>query len=207
MALLPTSQSPASLADGGARDPSSQHYGHAKGAFLTRQLTDLLLLETPDAVAITTPSGEIVYWNLGAERLFGYSPGEAIGKSIDALIVPHGHVEDLTLYRREALTSGSATFETARVRKDGSLIYTVVSNRAVYDARGLVEFLVITQKDVTHIKVLRDAKLVTNQILIVAVTSHPEKFTMAAALEAGCDAYLHKPVSTRTLPETLRVVV
>jgi CheY-like chemotaxis protein len=47
----------------------------------------------------------------------------------------------------------------------------------------------------------------TNDILIVAVTSYPEKFSMAEALEAGCDAYLHKPVSTRTLPETIRAVV
>jgi CheY-like chemotaxis protein len=47
----------------------------------------------------------------------------------------------------------------------------------------------------------------TSDILIVAVTSYPEKFTMAEALEAGCDAYLHKPVSTRTLPETLRALV
>ena len=47
----------------------------------------------------------------------------------------------------------------------------------------------------------------TSDILIVAVTSYPEKFTMAEALEAGCDAFLHKPVSTRTLPATLRAVV
>jgi CheY-like chemotaxis protein len=47
----------------------------------------------------------------------------------------------------------------------------------------------------------------TNEILIVAVTSYPEKFSRAEALDAGCDAYLHKPVSTRTLPETLRAVV
>ena len=47
----------------------------------------------------------------------------------------------------------------------------------------------------------------TRGILIVAVTSYPEKFSRAEALEAGCDAYLHKPVSTRTLPETLAAVV
>ena len=47
----------------------------------------------------------------------------------------------------------------------------------------------------------------TSDILIVALTSYPEKFTRAAALEAGCDAYLQKPVSTRTLPETLSSVV
>jgi CheY-like chemotaxis protein len=47
----------------------------------------------------------------------------------------------------------------------------------------------------------------TRGILIVAVTSHPERFRMEDALAAGCDAYLPKPVSTRTLPETLRTVV
>lgn len=47
----------------------------------------------------------------------------------------------------------------------------------------------------------------TKDILIVAVTSYPEKFSQADVLAAGCDAYLHKPVSTRTLPETLRTVV
>jgi CheY-like chemotaxis protein len=47
----------------------------------------------------------------------------------------------------------------------------------------------------------------TKEILIVAVTSYPERFPMAEALAAGCDAYLHKPVSTRTLPEALRTVV
>ena len=47
----------------------------------------------------------------------------------------------------------------------------------------------------------------TRHILIVAVTSYPEKFSMAEALEAGCDAYLPKPVSTRTLPATLAAVI
>src|ERR1043166_9646848 len=47
----------------------------------------------------------------------------------------------------------------------------------------------------------------TSDILIVAVTSNTEKFSMADALEAGCDSSLHKPVSTRTLPESLRAVV
>ena len=47
----------------------------------------------------------------------------------------------------------------------------------------------------------------TRDILIVAVTSYPEKFTRAQALAAGCDAYLAKPLSTRTLPEMLAEVM
>lgn len=51
------------------------------------------------------------------------------------------------------------------------------------------------------------ADAATKEILIVAITSYPEKFTIADALAAGCDAYLQKPVSTRSLPATLRAVV
>ena len=39
----------------------------------------------------------------------------------------------------------------------------------------------------------------TSRIHIVAVTSYPDRFSKAEALETGCDGYLVKPLSTRTL--------
>lgn len=47
----------------------------------------------------------------------------------------------------------------------------------------------------------------TCDIHVVAITSYPEKFSRADAIEAGCDAYLVKPVSTRTLPQELSDIV
>jgi two-component system cell cycle response regulator len=47
----------------------------------------------------------------------------------------------------------------------------------------------------------------TRDIHIVAVTSHPEEFPRDEALRAGCDAYLVKPISTRSLPRTLSDIV
>jgi two-component system cell cycle response regulator len=47
----------------------------------------------------------------------------------------------------------------------------------------------------------------TRDIHIVAVTSFPERFPKAKALAAGCDAYLVKPLSTRSLPGQLEDVV
>ncbi|HXH37348.1 MAG TPA: response regulator [Thermoanaerobaculia bacterium] len=47
----------------------------------------------------------------------------------------------------------------------------------------------------------------TRDIHIVAVTSYPEKFSRAEAIQAGCDAYLGKPLNTRDLPEVLAAVV
>jgi len=47
----------------------------------------------------------------------------------------------------------------------------------------------------------------TRDIPVVAITTYPEKFSRSDALQAGCDAYLRKPVSTRRLPEQLRDVL
>ncbi len=47
----------------------------------------------------------------------------------------------------------------------------------------------------------------TASIHVVAVTSYPEKFSRAKAVEAGCDGYLLKPISTRTLPQELSDLV
>ena len=47
----------------------------------------------------------------------------------------------------------------------------------------------------------------TREIQIVAVTSWPDRFTKADARDAGCDAYLEKPLSTRLLPQALMDIV
>jgi len=47
----------------------------------------------------------------------------------------------------------------------------------------------------------------TASIHVVGITAYPEKFSNAKALEAGCDGYLLKPISTRALPQILSDVV
>ncbi len=124
---------------------------------------ELLLHETPDAVVVTTPEGTILYWNAEAERVFGYSRAEADGRLLEELILPEGEAEQERKLRREALAHGTSTAESARRRKDGSLLYVVMSARAVYDDKGHPKFVVTSKKDVTQLKVLRDAKLLESK--------------------------------------------
>jgi len=141
-------------------------------------LSALLLRETPDSIIITTPAGEVVYWNKGAEQILGYASAEAVGKPLDDLIVPTEYIDQLNRYRHEAIANGFSTFETARRPKDGSLVYMVVSNKVVYDGEGRAEHIIISQKDVTHLKVLRDAKLVESQFRDL-LESTPDAIIMA----------------------------
>jgi len=145
---------------------------------VNRAFTELLQTETPDAVVVTTPEGRVLYWNREAENVFGYSSDEAIGQQFDALIVPAAHHEQTLAFRRLAIETGLSTFETTRKRKDGSLVQTVVSNKTIYDDQGRAELIVITQKDVTHLKVLRDAKLVESKFRDL-LESTPDAIIMA----------------------------
>ena len=120
----------------------------------------LLVDQTPDALIATAPDGAILYWNSGAEATFGYSPAEAIGHSLFALIVPPDRFDEEKSFQGAAANQSSATFESIRRHKNGSLIAVTISIRAVRDEKGTLQCFVTNKKDVTQLKALRDAKVI-----------------------------------------------
>ncbi|WP_374358920.1 PAS domain-containing sensor histidine kinase [Pseudoduganella danionis] len=120
----------------------------------------LILNETPDAVIVTTLEGEVECWTNGAQAVFGYTREEALGRRLTELIVPPGLLEEEAAVVAQTLSSGSANYESMRHSKDGSLVYVDSSSKLVRDAAGKPERILWSKKDVTALKVLRDAKLV-----------------------------------------------
>lgn len=91
-----------------------------------------------DAIVGKTLDGIITSWNTAAERLFGYSTAEAIGKHI-TLIIP------VELYREEEEIIGKLRqgiriqhYETVRLRKDGRRIEVSLSISPVKDDSGKI---------------------------------------------------------------------
>jgi PAS domain S-box-containing protein len=119
------------------------------------ELSRSLWEDNPDAIVATSGDGTVLQWNRAAEAIFGYTSDEAIGQLFDALVVPADGRDSAA----ELADRGAAVSETARRRKDGSLVYVSVSSKAVYATDGKLRFVVQTSKDVTHLKVLRDARL------------------------------------------------
>ncbi len=120
----------------------------------------LLLNESPDAVVATTVEGKVMFWSKGAEVVFDYTSEEAVGRLLNDLVVPPDRAEEEQKILQEAIQTGFATYETLRRRKDGSLVYVDITSKAVRDERGEVEFILSSKKDVTHLRIRRDAKLV-----------------------------------------------
>ena len=75
-----------------------------------------------DAIISKTLDGIITSWNRGAEKVFGYSAPEAIGKPMLMLIPPGRTNEEPEILARIRRGEKVDHFETIRVRKDGKLI-------------------------------------------------------------------------------------
>jgi len=111
-----------------------------------------LVESSDDAIVSKNLDGVITSWNSGAERVFGYSAGEAIGKPI-TLVIP----EDRQSEEREILTRirrGERIdhFETVRQRKHGSLIVVSLTVSPVKDANGKIVGASKIARDITEQK-------------------------------------------------------
>ena len=89
---------------------------------LARSWLSAIIESADDAVISKTLDGIITSWNRGAERMFGYSADEVIGKSV-RILIPEDHVnEEQTILARLKAGERIDHYETVRRRKDGSLI-------------------------------------------------------------------------------------
>ncbi|MBV7544544.1 PAS domain S-box protein [Acidovorax sp. sic0104] len=115
--------------------------------------------QNPDALLVLSPQGAVLNWNAAAEAIFGYTESEALGRSIGELIVPPDKLAEEEGIRAQALRGSTEVHESVRRRKDGSLVHVNVSTKAVRDAAGVLLYFLSSKKDVTPLKVQRDAKL------------------------------------------------
>lgn len=127
---------------------------------MTTDFNALVLDQAPGAIVITTPERIVVHWNKGAEAIFGYSGEEAAGTSLDALTALPSSREQSAGVLQELIRNGSCDYECLRRKKDGSLVYVDVASKAIFTPHGQIEFILSSEKDVTHRKALRDAKLI-----------------------------------------------
>ena len=89
--------------------------------------------QSESAIVSTSPDGRIVTWNRGAEKLYGYTASEAIGRLTTFLYPPDRETELEQSITR--LSSGESVFyvETERIRKDGSIVHVSLSVSKILD--------------------------------------------------------------------------
>ncbi|MCK9686315.1 PAS domain-containing hybrid sensor histidine kinase/response regulator [Scleromatobacter humisilvae] len=89
-----------------------------------------------DGVISKTLDGIITSWNAGAERIFGFTPDEAIGRQITMLVPPERLNEEGWILERLRAGERVVNFGTVRVRKDGRRIDVAVTSSPVCNLLG-----------------------------------------------------------------------
>jgi len=89
-----------------------------------------------DAIISTDSQGVITTWNNGAERLYGFTPDEVIGRPIKILVPPDCPHEDRPILERLKRGERIENYETVRQRKDGSLVDVSLTISPVKNAEG-----------------------------------------------------------------------
>jgi PAS domain S-box-containing protein len=103
--------------------------------------TDLLVSiveNSDDAIISKDLNGVITSWNAGAQRLFGYTPEEAIGRPITILIPAERLDEEPSILARIRRGERIEHFETVRLRKDGSPVDISITVSPIRNAQGAI---------------------------------------------------------------------
>jgi two-component system, chemotaxis family, CheB/CheR fusion protein len=116
-----------------------------------RQLS-AIVESSDDAILGKTLDGTIVSWNRGAERLYGYTAEEAIGRNV-AMLAPPGQTDQIGGFA-EILRSGGRIehVETVRRRKDGTLVDISVTISPIHDADGAIIGASAIARDIGQLK-------------------------------------------------------
>lgn len=139
-----------------------------------------------DAIIRKNLDGIIETWNAGAERIFGYSADEAIGKPVTILMPPDRVNEEPGILARLRQGERVDHYETVRQRKDGSLIDISLTISPIVDGDGNVVAASKIARDISSRKqverVLRESERRHGFLLMLfdAMREQPDGDTIGA---------------------------
>jgi PAS domain S-box-containing protein len=103
-----------------------------------------------DAIVGKTLDGIIVTWNAGAERLYGYTAKEMIGRSISVIFPAYRPDELPDILEKIKQGQRVERFETVRVRKDGTAVEVSLTISPIKDAAGQIIGASTVARDITQ---------------------------------------------------------
>jgi len=115
----------------------------------TSRLLASIVESSADAIFATSLDGIVASWNSGAERIFGYTANEIVGRSISTIATPEHQEERPLILQRIATGERVANFETVQRTKDGRLIHVALTISPLRDALGRVIGASTVARDIT----------------------------------------------------------
>src|SRR5262249_30645162 len=120
-------------------------------------LLGAIVESSQDAIISKTLQGRILTWNTGAERLFGYTPHEAVGQLITLIIPPDRHDEERLILERLGRGERIEHYETVRMAKNGRRIDISLTISPLRDRTGRIVGASKVARDITVRKQAEEA--------------------------------------------------
>lgn len=159
-------------------------------ADIERQLSTQtqILDQINESVLTMDQTGYITSWNKGAERLFGYTELEAVGRSILFL-----YVDEDTSFRDAFMEQGGQVMEVRRRKKSGEVFWASMTLAPLKDISGKSTGLIAYLSDITERK--RTEEKLHQLAYLDALTSLPNRTLMTKLLDQSM-AVAHRNAST-----------
>ena len=147
------------MSEGG--DPAC--WAHLVGTDAPRTATNEQLVRfvrtAAEAIVVCDRDGTIVFWNLAAETMFGWSPAEAVGRSLD-LIIPERFRDRHWKGWHGAIARGTTAYadrllQVPAMTRTGATISIASSMTLLFDATGSVEGIAAIIRDETEARARR----------------------------------------------------
>ena len=136
---------------------STNHFRNLASPELAPYWLSALIESADDAIISKTLDGIITSWNKGAQRIFGYTADEVIGKPVTILIPKDHEDEEPAILARLRAGKRIEHYETIRVRKDGKLLDISLTVSPIKGPNGEVVGASKIARDITERKQARRA--------------------------------------------------
>ena len=127
-----------------------------------------------DAIIGEDLNGMILTWNKGAEKIYGYSAREMVGKPIFVLVPPSEHHKINELIEKVKNGGKVAHYEAQRTKKDGTIIGILVTLSPIKNVDGEVTGISSIVRDITERKKAEKALIESEEKLNTTIESSPD---------------------------------
>lgn len=127
-----------------------------------RDCLSIIVKQSNDAIYIHDDNGQLISWNEGAERIYGYTETEALKMKMWNIIPEYLHEETQQTIEKIIQGQGSQFLETKRITKHGKLVDVFFSASVIIDRENGKKSVTITERDITQQKIAEEQILQLN---------------------------------------------
>ncbi len=156
----------------------------------TKNFLESIVDKAGDAISVVDLEGRVIYWNEGAERIYGYKKGEVLGQKVSEFLYPKDKIlkEEEERLMKELIArvlKGEVVpnVEVRRQTKEGREIIISMTLSPLLDAEGRIIGVTRICKDITQMKRAEERLLLT------------ERLTSLGELTAGVAHELRNPLA------------